>query len=192
MSRTRGFTLVEVLVALTVLAIAAALSYRALDLFRGGASRLTADGRALGELVSVFARIQLDVERAVNIRLVDRHRRVVPLLRTAEDPASGESAPGFDLVRAGADDLAGARRVSYRLRGSTLEYGLWPDAVNMAASPKTYKLVDGVKAYRVRFLDAQGRWLAAWNDRAEALPRAIQVELDLEGVGLVQRVFALP
>lgn len=192
MSRARGYTLVEVLVALTVLAIASALSYRALDLFRGGAARLTADGRALGELVSVFARMQLDVERVVNVRLVDRQRRVVPLLRTAEDPVSGETAPGFELVRAGADELAGARRVSYRLRGSTLEYGLWPDAVNPAASPKTYRLVDGVKAYRVRFLDTQGRWLTAWSGGAEALPRAIQVELDLEGVGLVQRVFALP
>lgn len=190
MTRARGFTLVEVLVALTVLAIAAALSYRALDLFRGGAARLTSEGRTLGELVAVFARMQLDVERSVNVRLVDRHRQVVPLLRGGSD--AGDGAPGFDLVRAGDDHLAGARRVSYRLRGSALEYGLWADAVNVAASPKTYRLVRGVKSYRVRFMDARGRWLPAWDEAADVLPRAIEVELDLDGLGPVQRVFALP
>jgi general secretion pathway protein J len=193
MNAQRGFTLVEVLVALVVLAVGSSLAYRALDLFQTGTHRLADESRALGRMVSVFARMQLDVERVVNARLYDRRQREVPLMRSLPHAGVTEWSAGFEVVRAGGDSLQGrARRVSYRLNGDRLEYGLWPDTDAVPAPVETFTLLEGVRSCRVRFLDAQGRWAGALAGATPVLPRAVQVELDVTGIGLVQRTFALP
>lgn len=193
MNASRGFTLVEVMVALVVLAIGSSLAYRVLDLFQTGTHRLADESRVLGRMVSVFARMQLDVERAVNARLYDRQQREVPLMRAVPGAGATEWSAGFELVRAGGESHHGrARRVSYRLNGDRLEYGLWPDTAAVPAPVETFTLLEGVRACRVRFLDAQGRWSGVLPGAASGLPRAVQVELDVTGVGLVQRTFALP
>jgi len=60
----RGFTLVEVLVALAILAITAALAYRGTAALVDGEVRLTAEAARWRTLDAVFARLEADLRQA--------------------------------------------------------------------------------------------------------------------------------
>ena len=60
----RGFTLVEVLVALAILAIVAALAYRGTSALVDGEARLAAEATRWRTLDAVFTRIESDLRQA--------------------------------------------------------------------------------------------------------------------------------
>ena len=186
MTRTRGFTLVEVLVALAILAIFATFAWQATASLVDGEARLSAEAKRWQRLDAVFARLDADVRAAV-----PRSIRVAP----RREPAFVGAADGFTFTRAGdaSADAAEGVRIAYRLRGDTLEIAYWPRLDRVAGvEPTAYPLAGGIARIDLRYLDDDGAWFERWPapDR-EGLPRALAVALTLADGARVERLRVL-
>ncbi len=186
--RSGGFTLLELLVAVAVFALLAALAY-------GGLARVSGQARVLAERAR-------GIERTVMALAVLERDLAQALARPGRDalggrrPALEAHADGrWILTRAGGALGEGPVRVGYGLEGGRLMRRVWPvpDPVQGTRALET-ALLDGVRALEVRWLDRDGKWLAAWpppQSRAGRLPRAAELRLDLAGWGRIRRVVVM-
>jgi general secretion pathway protein J len=185
-ARIAGFTLLEVLVALAIMATLAVTAYRALSGMLDGEARVAQERDRWRDLDSFFARFEHDVGH------------MLPRAYTLGDTAF----PGVFLR---GDTLAFVRgtageppqRIGYRFRDGAIELLYWPgvDAPQLT-EPAAYPLATDLSAWHVRFANREGLWLESWGNAGpqqddSPLPRAIHVALDLSDGTRVERVFAL-
>ncbi|CAG0987077.1 Type II secretion system protein J [Burkholderiales bacterium] len=191
-ARIAGFTLVEVLVALAVLAVFATFAWRATASLVDGEARLASESRRWQELDAMFARIEADVRAAVPraVRVAERRERAwVGTVGT-----DGQSA--FAFTRAGGtppDAGTEGVRLAYRMRGDSVEILYWP-ALDRAAGvePAAWALAGGIARLDVRYADDDGGWTDRWPpDRRDALPRALVVGVTLADGARLERFIVL-
>jgi general secretion pathway protein J len=192
-TRRDGFTLVEVLVALAILAVIGVLAWRAMAALADGESRLAAETARWTALDAVFARIEADL-RAALPRAV-RHGDVrEPAFAAGVD---GDGNARFTLTRAGSGfgDAPGraGQRVGYALDGRALVIAYWPALDNVAgAVPARYTLLDGVAAFHVGYRTRDGRFIAQWPVLGEPdVPDAVRIDVTLADGARIERWFAL-
>lgn len=192
--RARGFTLIEALVAIAILALVASIAWRATAAMTDGEVRLAAESARWQRLDALLVRLEADMRRAVP-RSTRHGSAVEPAWVAAPSDGAGDTAVVF--TRAGPDDLdepgSGGQRVGYRLRDGRIEVLYWPRLDNApGVEPATYALVDGVARFRVLQLDASDRWSDRWPlFDASAMPRGVRVEITLADGGVVERWLAL-
>ena len=191
-ARLPGFTLIEVLVALAVLAVFATFAWRATASLVEGEARLASEARRWQTRDARYARIEADVRAAVP--------RAVRVPGGREQAwAGGIDAYGqstFAFTRAGGDPgEPGAEgvRLAYRIRGGTAEILYWPTLDRGAgAVPVAYALADGIARLDVRYADDEGAWTDRWPPaRSEALPRALVVAFTLADGARLERFIVL-
>lgn len=191
----RGFTLLEMLVAI---AIFATLSLGAYQVLQGVlASDETAKGKEarLAELQLAMGAMERDLTQ-----MLPRSGRIEGEANKVAIAASrfGQESEdwGIAFIRGGwlnPDAMfprSELQRVGWRLKGGKLERltFLYPDPV-IGAEPKVREMLDGVTAFRLQFFN-QGRWGDEWS-RRDTLPEGIAVELELEDYGLIRRQFLI-
>jgi len=175
----RGFTLLELLVAVALLAALAALSLRGLGSILDAEAHARTETRHWGELALVMGQLGQDLSLA---------------LSRPERGAGGELIIARLGDAEGGAAQAGPRRVGYRLRDGALEYLLWPPAGARAASePAANAVLQNVAALELRVLGADGAWtpLQPGPGAAQPLPRALEARLVLAGGERVTRLFLL-
>jgi general secretion pathway protein J len=194
--RERGFTLLELLVAIAVLAVMGALGFRTLGSVLEAESRLQAETRRWSDLSLLFSQLGEDMTMAVERPVRALAGRTSPAL-SLEQPTD-PIHPHLVLTRLGMGEGSAAqsapRRVGYRLREGKLEYLVWPSPDGQpGVQPAAYVALEHVAAAQWQALDAEGRWVNAWpaGPAANALPRAISLRLTLAGGEEVTRVLAL-
>lgn len=195
MKRARGFTLVEILVALALMAIVAALAWRATASMVDGETRLAGESQRWRALDSAFARLEADVRQA-QPRAIRSGTKVEPAWLAALEQ---NGATALVFTRAGPEfavepGMAG-QRIGYRLRDRALELVYWP-ALDRASdtdpAPAVYQLVDDVTSFRVEHLTDAGRWIDRWPRDGEGdVPRAIRVGMTLVSGETIERWYAL-
>ncbi len=188
----RGFTLIEVLVALSLLALTALLAWRATAALVDGEVRLSDEARRWRTLDLAFARLEADFRQA-EPRAIRTSKGSEPAWLAATE-VNGASAIVFS--RAGpefaAEPGAAGQRIGYRVRNAALEVVYWPALDRVSEDSVAYSLVDGVAGFRVEHLASGGQWLAEWPRFGESeLPRAVRVLLVLDTGETIERWFAL-
>lgn len=189
----RGYTLVEILIALAILASMAVLGYRALGSLTESETRLAAEAQRWRALDGFFARLEADVRAAV-----PREARYGPITEPAwearaDSAGNGEMRFSRGSSEFGQDAAGGGQRIGYRVREGTVEVLYWPRFDRRADSvPAAYAIVDGVAQLRIDFLDARGTWRDRWPALGESpLPRALRVGLALADGAFVERTLVL-
>lgn len=194
MRRARGFTLLELLVAIGLFSVLAALVWGSLDglartstQLQQATTRLAAVQRALDLLVR-------DLRQAAPRPVRDGNGRTLPAL-------AGEGTR-LELTRAGHGNALGQprstlERAGWRQREGRLERLHWPVLDRAAATqPRVDALLDGVLSLELRYRDANGRehdrWPPARSGEGQLLPRAVQLRLRLDDTGELMRVVELP
>ena len=188
-----GFTLVELLVALTVFAALAAIAYGALDRIAQVRGALAAEQDRFGTVVRSVSDLARDLRQAISRPVRGNYGELRPALVGTPDHV--------ELTRLGfANPLAAARsnleRVVWGLDERALRQGRYAvlDRAPTTA-PATRTRLDDVDGLRLRYLGGDGAWREYWPpDGADPalLPRAVELRLALPDLGELRRVLALP
>lgn len=185
--RFAGFTLVEMLIALSIFGMITAAGVTLLTLT--ARTQQTSDRllEEVSELRRTAALFGADLALAVPRPYRDRDGRS----RRAFAGGTGEAPDLLVLVRAGWDSGDGPRlqRVGYRLREGRLERLAFAH-VDGAGEAVAATLIDGVSALRLRYRDEEGQWQPNWaHSDAGRLPRAVELVTSSDTHGLVRMVF---
>jgi general secretion pathway protein J len=184
--------LVEILVALAILAVLATFAWRATASLVDGEAQLVGESRRWQTLDALFARVEGDAGAAV-----PRGVRVPGGREPAwigSIGADGQSS--FTFTRAGGDPSepgAEGTRIGYRLAGGVVEIAYWPHLDRApGAEPQRYALADGIVRMDVRYADDEGEWTDRWPpERQDGLPSAIAIALTLAEGGRIERLMVL-
>jgi general secretion pathway protein J len=190
--RFAGFSLVELLVAVAIFALAAGLAYGGLDGLVRARGQLQEQSARLQSLQFAVGLIERDLRAAVN-------RPVREAYGSTTLPALQADGARIELSRIGhANALAQPRaeieRVAYQLDGRTLQRLRYPVLDRTpGTTPEIQPLLEDVERLEFRLLDHQrrehGRWPAG---DAEPLPRAVELRLVVSGLGELRRLLELP
>lgn len=188
--REQGFTLVELVVSLFVFALLASAGVALLGF------SVKAQGAA-GERLDEVAAVRR-VSALMTADLAQATPRVSRNASGATDVAFFGSAGGsrelaLAFIRRGWENpeempRASLQKVQYRLVDDRLERRVAPMLDGAEPGPPA-TVIRGVKSLALRYRIA-GEWRDRWDvTRADALPRAVEMVLDIEGIGPVRQVF---
>ena len=193
-----GFTLVEMLVAISLLAILGVLSWRGMDYVATQRERLDRDTEELTAVLRVLSQLERDItQRAPDFVLPAQTAPSMLPPSIAVAPVGG-GAIALEILRVapGAGGAARAQRVLYRLSGSTLTRSasaagtVWPPA--RAVDPVA--LLPEVRGFAVRVM-AGGFWTEVGKSDQGVQPptRATGLEVSIEAADGARyvRIFAL-
>ena len=191
-----GFTLVELLVAMAILALLASVSFRGLSSILEAEAHVQSETRRWNDVAVVIAQFGRDLSLAVP-RPVRGSSGEVLAAMVISGP-SDETRGQIVVTRLGDSDSAssqsGLRRIGYRLRAGVLEYLSWPAADSApAAMPSVNPVLENVADLQLRALDQNGIWSVVWpaGPQANALPRAVEAQIVLAGGARITRIFPL-
>lgn len=192
--RAAGFTLLEVLLALVILAGLSLSAYQVLQGVMQNDAQTRIKVERLATLQRVFTILERDFSQAVpraprvNGESSNQVFQAARYQLESDDWSvmfvrSGWFNPGAQLPR------SQLQRVGYRLREGKLERlsYLYVDAVTGTEASVTPILSD-VKAFTLKFYQ-NGSWINEWS--STSLPKAVQVELELADYGVLRRLFLL-
>jgi general secretion pathway protein J len=208
----RGFTLIEVLIAMAITAFIAVVAYTTLDTVLTGVERTRLQGERLHEINRAFTVLSRDLRLLVDRPVIDEFGQLAPALTGG--PLAREL---LSVTRGGWHNTTGAprsslQRVAYRYDGEALYRLSYPVLDRTPAiEPQEVLLLEDVEEVRVTFLpdigqlevDQEGRvdrrlWAENWlpdlsqPDLVIPPPVAVALEIDLADVGLVERLYVLP
>lgn len=160
MKRPRGFTLLELLVAVALLSVLAVLSWRGMDSVLRSRDRIVQASDELRALSVAFAQMEQDVRGTWTVRLLGLREPAIAFA------VRGEAArPEMLLVReTAANQPLRLQRVRYRLNGDRLERGFapWVAAQDDPARPLVWQpLLGDVERIELRAWIASRGWMPA-------------------------------
>lgn len=172
MQRERGLTLIELLIAMSLMALLAILGYRAFASLLIARERLVSTGREWNDLARAFARVEHDLaglapgQAANNITL--QQGQLGLTLPNASTPEGGEAR-------------------QYLATSSGIAWS-WRNASSSAAS--SYPLLETTGARWALGL-GDGSWHQQWPD-GHGNPVALKLAVKLADGQIVERIWALP
>ncbi len=164
-STATGFTLLELLIAISLMGILALLSWRGLDAVLTAREAIVERSQDLRTLSSVMTQIEEDLRRSWTVRLLGLPEQ--PLGFTIGDD---RSPPALELLReAPGEDSSQVQRISWRLRDGVIERGFAPWTGFVGGEPGVAReveyfwqpLVQDVDALEFRGWLAERGWLPA-------------------------------
>lgn len=191
----RGFTLLELLIALAVFSVLATLAYGGLKLMLDGGQQIENATDRLSSMQRVFLYMQQDLEQAVS-------RGVRDELGSREEALQGGGDKLLLLTTAGANGAvtrdSDLRRIEYHLNNGKLERLVWSvlDRAQESASSHLL-LMNDVQSVELRFLgrEESGDWNNAWPPEAASdpneLPKAVEITITTAAMGKITRLFVV-
>lgn len=198
MKSWRGFTLIEVMIALLVLSLLALMSYRGLGAVLDAREHVKLETEKWRRVTAFFDRFERDVELAAP-RTVRSASGPAPAWlgapAAAAEPAA-EAQARLEFSRfASTEGIDTARRIGYRLNEKQeIELWLWP---GLDAAPDTlplrYPVLAGVKTFELQYLNRSLAWVNIWPASATEppLPRAVRLRIVLASNEEIVRIFPL-
>ena len=197
MKPARGFTLLEILIAMATFAIFSVLAYGSLGRLLDTRDRIAGEREFWRTLALAFTQIEddLSVARARTVR--DPYGNTLPALRGVSVDSRGQGDAFLVLTRGGRlvvgdmpySDLV---RVGYKLEDKTLSRLTWSELDQAPQSkPIATPLLDGVTQLVVRYYFAPTKsWANSWppDGQPKLLPSAVEITLTIESRGQFQRL----
>lgn len=178
----QGFTLIEILVAVSISSILLVTTYGVFTTMSNARIRVENEGEGYHQARVIFDRIGREIRSSYVDRKVEETRmrggiddRGIPFLAlatTAGTPRQGKTS-GVALVRYELRQDAGEESGRMSLfRSETPDF-------TVGESPTTYRLARGIETFQVRFLH-DGEWRNEWPPEiGSGPPQAVEVVLSL-------------
>jgi len=208
----RGFTLVEVLIAMAITTLISVVAYTGLSSALSGAESLrSASGRA-HDINQTLALLSRDLRQVVNRPVVDEFGQVVPALmggEMAREPLALTRAGWHNSIAAPRSTL---QRVRWWLEDERLWRGYFPVLDRTAGTePVETAILEGVERFELRFLPTlsavesdrndiidRRNWRDSWiadlsqPGQIPSPPAAVEVLMEVAGLGELRRTYVLP
>jgi len=199
--RGAGFTLLELLVAVGVFSILAAIAYSALQTVLSTREHTDEQMQHLAQLQTAFTVMERDIEQTVLRSVRDEFGTSLPALLSNVD-----SGTIIELTRMGWRNPTSLprsymQRVAYGLKDHTLVRRYWRELDRTQQSvPLESDLLSDVNGVEARFLDSTAQWQTQWppltaSNQPSAnvgLPKAVEITVDTKYWGKITRLFRVP
>ena len=195
MKQAHGFTLIELMIAITVFSFLSLGAYQVLDGVIRSDEIAETHSKKLKQLQRSFVVLERDFEQATARPMRDEGEKAQAPFRAGKYLFESEF-DGVSLVRLGWRNpqgqlpRSGLQRVAYTVRDNELvrHYYLYPDPV-VGTEPKEEVLLSGVNGFSLAFFKGKN-WLEKWSDK-QSIPDGVKLTIDLEGFGEIERIFIL-
>lgn len=192
--RVRGFTLLELLVAVAIFAIVAALAFGSLRYMVAGRESLLPQVERLAALQFALGIIDADISAIAPRPTRGALGEMLPCTRGGIDGTLLEFTRYLDDV-AWPDAMARLQRVSYELEDGVLYRISWPRPdITQASLPVRRPLLRGLASLRIRFATGSPpQWRETWPDEQSSgqgvdVPGAVEFRFEFEDGGTLRRV----
>jgi general secretion pathway protein J len=197
MSRSRGFTLVELLVALAIFALLSGFAYRGLTTLLESRDVLRKESRKWRDTAIFIGRVERDLRSTLDrVATSPAGTPLAPVSSSVD--AIGTPAGGLALTRSGGalqeGVLAAPQRIAYRLVEGRVERLAWGSTdPSPRDEPSAVAVLANVRALEFRFF-AANEWRTGWGapGSAERLPAAVEMTLTLASGERIVRIIDLP
>lgn len=201
-ARANGFTLIEVLIAVTIFAVMSAFAYRALSSILTARERVAEENQKWRSIATFFARLEMDLTNAT-ARDIRNSNNLIENAFVGSQTFAKETEGQLMFTRMGlpgaSGTLAAPQRIGYRIKNGTVEELIWPVLDQAPRTvPSVYTVLNGVSTLKLRYLSQSNSWQESWpppsigQSTAAKIPRAVSVELNLESGEAITRVLMLP
>lgn len=199
--KTKGFTLLEVIIALSIFAVLSVVGYKGLSSLIQTKERVAAEDDKWQQIILFFNRVELDVKQCVNRPIRGRDGTLEPAW-LGQPTYVGEYDAQLAFSRFGdleqTSFLMDTRRIAYRLHDDAVELLIWPslDAAPNA-KPEVFKVLPHVAQITFSYLTHDGRLVNMWpenlavSDTKYFAPLGLKISIKLDSGELVSRLFAL-
>ena len=176
----RGFTLLELLVAIAILAFVSIIAWRGLDSLVNTRARLEPEGEAVRALLTVFGQVERDLAQTAPPSFF---ALAVPAVRVRQG-ADGQVLELVRIAPQGEAEATSVQIVFYRVSDGALWRQSSPPSRAFGAVDvgklSNVKLLGEVKSLRVRLWRDQLGWVEPGADAAPPAPGAPQMPPGLE------------
>ncbi|MEW8049088.1 MAG: type II secretion system minor pseudopilin GspJ [Candidatus Thiodiazotropha sp.] len=197
-SRSHGFTLLELLIAITIFAILATFVYSGLKIILDTEHQTSLYGQRISKLQLGLNLMQRDIEQLVARPVRDQYGDQQPALKSG-----GISGILLELTRGGFSNpmrlsRSNLQRVGYVYEDNALYRLTWPALDRPRESePYRQKLIGEITSLELVFYDKALQEKREWPPRTtggadedpSALPVSIELKLELEDWGTIRRLF---
>lgn len=192
----KGFTLLELLVALSIFSILSVMAYGGLQTVISTKQSSQQAAERIAEIQLVMMRISNDLRQATSRRVRDEYGDFLYAMQSSKN---GDETMAWS--RAGYRNPAhikrsNIQRVAYKVEQQKLIRMTWP-VLDLAQDTKVMEneILSGVDFIEWRFLNSNDEWLSAWpeeeKDDLVSLPVAVELTIELKDWGKIRRLILL-
>jgi general secretion pathway protein J len=178
-SRTQGFTLLELLVAITILATVSLISWRGLDSLVATRERLEPEADEIRALLTAFGQMDRDLANAVPPSLIGLSAPSVQAI------AGSDGNTALQIVRfapRGVDRASAVQTVFYTVQDGTLMRRAAPPARTLATAPveqmHNARLLSGIRSVNFRLWRPGVGWTDPKAPAPATIPGAAATAID--------------
>lgn len=183
---SRGFTLLEILIAMAVFAIMAAMAYAGLSAVLDAREGTAKRSETIAQLQQTLYLLNEDLTQAIPRSIRDEF---------GSDQLAFTGGNGEELLTftrsvpdwSESSSRSQLQRVSYRVENGVLYRQVWTILDRTQQSQFRRKKLLSADAINVRFYSEE--WLDTWLAGGGEVPKAVSLKLSLAGLGELQRIF---
>lgn len=193
----QGFTLIELMIAITVLAIISTMAYSGLNSILKSHEILSKKQDSFNQLIQIITPLQREFRTIVPRPIHDKYNSVLPALKLEKT-----NILSFSFTHGGIPNPSGLvksslQRVDYFFSEKTLTKRIWLTVDNYNTDDHRDEIISTtLNQFKIEVLGFDGVWYSQWpnnkNDPPDLLPKAIKFTVAMPEFGEISRLIELP
>jgi len=199
--KEKGFTLIEVIIALAIFSLISIAAYKSIDGLIKIKERIENEDRKWRQVMVFLDRFEMDIKQHVN-RPIRNANDIIEPAWSAQPLFTTQYGTQLTFSRFGNAQLSGylmdTRRIGYRLNRGSIELVQWPSLdIPKGENPEVFEVLQNVNNLNIKYLTNDGRWIEIWPEVARTnsadtiFPKAVSLDMTMHSGEKIKRLFSL-